>query len=443
MNKSPEATSRRRGRWALPALAVAALVTLFSACSGNGDWVQFRGNGGRGYTADSIHPPIGIKWKLQLQTDGTTAFAFNNFVIRNNIMYFGSTDGNFYAMDLETGYMKWVFKTGAPVNSIPFADNKNVYFGSNDGNVYAVSRSDGKEVWHYFTGRTVQSTVVRYKDRIIASSDGGSLFFLSLDGKLMDEIPNPVWHRDTFQVYDNVIYLARGPLSQPRSLGAYDLETHTYHWLLDARVIDAHWYSFPAVQGNRLFISTCTFFNDHWQYDYYALHRLTGELLWHYEDQSVFGNDPPADLYNELDRDLSILDFMAPSVWRNRVIYASGDSIVRAFDTHTGSLMWSHQFNHRTTSATMVAGDRVYVGVRGDDALGTPPSDGRPGQLNSAFTTSAAPASPQLVCLSARNGQVIWRMNIEGNLLSPPVVAGKWIVFGTDKNYVYVLEELL
>ncbi|WP_455383404.1 outer membrane protein assembly factor BamB family protein, partial [Salinispira pacifica] len=194
---------------------------------------------------------------------------------------------------------------------------------------------------------------------------------------------------------------------------------------------------------NRLFISTCTYFNDHWQYDYYAFHRMTGELLWHYEDQSVFGADPPADLYTELDRDLSILDFMAPSVWRNRVIYASGDSIVRAFDTHTGSLIWSHQFDHRTTSATMVAGDRVYVGVRGDDVVGPPPNDGQPNQLNSAYTASGKPSPSKLVCLSARNGQVIWQMNIEGNLLSPPVVAGKWIVFGTDKNYVYVLEELL
>lgn len=34
-------------------------------------------------------------------------------------------------------------------------------------------------------------------------------------------------------------------------------------------------------------------------------------------------------------------------------------------------------------------------------------------------------------------------MDIDGALLSPPVIAGKWIVFGTDKNYVYVLEELV
>ncbi|HUX52514.1 MAG TPA: PQQ-binding-like beta-propeller repeat protein [Spirochaetia bacterium] len=439
---SPARLFRHSARATLLATILVA-AGLLTSCSGNGDWVLFRGQGGRGYTSDNIRPPIGIKWKLQLQTDGSTAFAFNNFVIRKNVMYFGSTDGNFYAMDLETGYMKWVFKTGAPVNSIPYADNKNVYFGSNDGNVYAVSRSDGKKVWAYFTGRTVQSTVVRYKNFIIASSDGGSLFFLNLDGKLVNEIQNPVWHRDTFQVYDDVIYLARGPVSNPRTLGAYDLKTDSYNWLLDASVLNADWYSFPAIAGNRVFISTCTYFNDHWQYDYYAFHRQTGQILWHYNDQSVFGNDPPADLYNALDRNLSILDFMAPAVWNNRVIYASGDTILRAFDTHSGALAWSHQFNFRTTSAPMIAGDRVYVGVGGDTQLTAPPNDGKPQQLNSAFQPSGKPVSPRLVCLSARNGKVIWQMNIDGALLSPPVVAGKWIVFGTDKNFVYVLEELI
>jgi hypothetical protein len=33
-------------------------------------------------------------------------------------------------------------------------------------------------------------------------------------------------------------------------------------------------------------------------------------------------------------------------------------------------------------------------------------------------------------------------MELEGNLLSAPVVSGKWVIFGTDRNFFYVLEEL-
>lgn len=512
----------------LPVTVLTAFAAFFLAgCSGQSDWTEFRGAGGRGFTSDNIHPPIGVKWKLQLQTDGTQAFAFNNFVIRDNVMFFGSTDGNFYALDLETGYMRWVFKTGAPVNSIPYADDTRVYFGSNDGNVYAVSRGDGKKIWEYDTGRPIQSTVIRYQDHIIAASDGGSLFFLSLDGKLTDEIPNPIWYRDTFQVYDDIIYLARGPVDQARSLGAYDLSTHTYHWLLDAQVLNADWYSFPAISGNRLFISTLTAYQGYWQYDYYAFQRMTGQMLWHWSDFADWGNNPPADLYNEYRRNMNILDYMAPAVWKNKVIYSTGDNVVRALDARTGGVAWSHRFKFRTTSAAVIAGDRVYVGLAGSEALATPPPDvpsagggGIPGappdtppegpdggsgggsggapqpmggtshaapkQMNASFSTplsktpgnvpalspartlvpvrtsgpvrafrigetatnvsdssSSAETKPRLVCMSARNGRVIWQMDIDGALLSPPVIAGKWIVFGTDKNYVYVLEELV
>lgn len=468
----------------LVAIGVVA-ISLLSGCSIQSNWNEFRGAGGRGYTADNIRPPIGIKWKLQLQTDGKQAFAFNNFVIRDNVMYFGSTDGNFYALDLETGYMRWVFKTGAPVNSIPFADEHNVYFGSNDGKVYSVSRDDGKELWEYNAGRPIQSTVIRYQNHIIAASDGGSLFFLSLDGKLTNEIANPVWYRDTFQVYDDIIYLARGPVEQARSLGAYDLKTHNYHWLLDAQVLDADWYSFPAISGNRLFISTLTAYQGYWQFDYYAFQRMSGQMLWHWSDFADWGKDQPTDLYNEYLRNMNILDYMAPAVWKNRVIYSTGDTMVRALDARTGSVAWSHRFPYRTTSAAVVAGDRVYLGIGGSDSsYATPPPDASgqlPGQSGDSGSnppdlhggtlpgtggggTNGPPSSgmpatnigygmtvaesgtatqPKLVCLSARNGRIIWQMNIDGELLSPPVIAGKWIVFGTDKNYVYVLEELV
>ena len=40
------------------------------------------------------------------------------------------------------------------------------------------------------------------------------------------------------------------------------------------------------------------------------------------------------------------------------------------------------------------------------------------------------------------NGRLLWEMELEGALLSAPVIAGKWMVFGTDRNYFYVLEEV-
>ncbi len=409
-------------------LALGALAGLLSlsaiGCFRSSDWVTFRGDQGRGATSSAVYPPLGIKWKLRLQDNGKPLVAFNPPVIIGNTIFFGSADGNFYSLDLESGYMNWVYKTGGPINSVPSADARNVYFGSEDGNMYAVDQRSGKQAWAFPAGNPVRSSVVRYGDSILFTSDGGYTFVVSPDGVLRYQIPNPVWFYDTFQVYKDVIYFAPGPLSQPNSFGAYDLKSRAYLWILDTAQLNAYWYSFPALKGNDVYFATSTDTGGGaWQLVYYAYDRVTGALKWRYEDTSQWGETNGFDPDNLYTENLQLLDYMAPAVWRNLVIYASGDTVVRALRGRNGTPAWEHHFDLPTSSAPTVAGDRVYVGLRGDP-------------------TSADGPKPKLVCLSARNGRLLWQLDLDGSLLSAPVISGKWIVFGTDQSYFYVLEEL-
>ncbi len=99
---------------------------------------------------------------------------------------------------------------------------------------------------------------------------------------------------------------------------------------------------------------------------------------------------------------------------------------MRAFhlnsENYFGDIAWENKFEYITSSAPTVAGDRIYFGLRGDDF-----PEGDP---------------PKLICLSAHNGNELWQIDLEGAVLSAPVISGKWIVFGTDENYFYVLEEV-
>ena len=137
-------------RW----IIVLGLALALAACGDHSDWVEFRGDGGRGHTRNAMNPPLGLRWEFALQTDDD-AFAFNNLVVKDDTLYFGSTDGNFYSMSIDTGYMNWVYRTDAPVNSVPVADEERVYFGSNDGHLYAVDRETGEEAWSHRAGRAV------------------------------------------------------------------------------------------------------------------------------------------------------------------------------------------------------------------------------------------------------------------------------------------------
>jgi outer membrane protein assembly factor BamB len=380
----------------------------------------------------SISPPLAVKWKLRLQTGERTLHAFNPPVVKDDTIYFGSADGNFYALDIESGYMRWVFKTGASINSVPYADDKQVYFGSQDGKTYAVSREEGLESWNFRAGSPVNSTVTRYKDYIIFTTNAlGASFFLSPEGEKLFHIPNLAWYNHTYQMYDDIMYFAPGPVSRPSSFGPYDINTKKYHWILTTRELNAYWYSFSAVTRELVFFSTLGYDGyENWYLDFYAYDRLSGDKIWHNKDDARWGNIPSPDLDRLLFRGVELLDFMSPSVWKDLVIYSGGDNVVRAFDAKTGVVRWEEEFTSPISSAPTIAGDRIYFGLLGNAE-----------EYNLKAANLNSP--PELVCLSARNGRVLWRMELEGAIMSAPVIAGKRIMFGTDKSMFYILEEVL
>jgi outer membrane protein assembly factor BamB len=269
----------------------------------------------------------------------------------------------------------------------------------------------------------VNSSVQRYKDKVLFTSDGGASYFLDPDGHLITTIPNPVWYYHTYQMYDDVMYFAPGPLSQPHSFGPYDTKTGRHLWLIDTAMMGAIWYSFPAIKDDLLFFSTFG-----WDLAFYAYDRTSGRRVWTHHDFSRWGPSYNPDLEGLFQRNLNLLDFMAPAVWKDLVIYAGGDSVVRAFDKDTGDLVWEREFAVPVSSAPTIAGDRLYFGLLGDPS--------------SQKSASRGDRSPSLVCLSARNGRTLWNMDLEGSILSAPVIAGKWLMFGTDTSIFYILEEV-
>src|SRR6185312_13411925 len=77
----------------------------------------------------------GTKWTFK--TEGPI---IGSPAIAEGVVYIGSTDGNLYAVDQETGKQKWKFKTFASrqVTSSPTIANGLVYFGGFDGSLYAI-----------------------------------------------------------------------------------------------------------------------------------------------------------------------------------------------------------------------------------------------------------------------------------------------------------------
>ncbi len=406
-------------------ISVMLIINVWSLfCTQKLNWIEYRGSKGSGYTSENLFPPLGLKWKIKIQENKMLQKrAFNPPIIIDNVIYFGSPDGNFYAFDVDTGYMKWIFKTKGAVNSVPYADEQNVYFGSNDGNVYAVDKETGEQKWSFYTGKTVQSLVLRYKDNIIFTSDTGATFLLTLDGKVDYILPNPVWSHHTFQVYDDIIYWA----PSGRRFGAFHIPEKKFLWYVDVTAPYPLWYSFPAIDEKKIYFASSFFKGTEIEFNYYAVNRFTGELIWQKQDTYQYSLKFPINERTVFLDHVELLDYMAPALWKDYVIYTSGDTIIRAFHKDTGEIVWTKELSYPTASAPTVSGDRVYLGVNGITSM-----------TDSGFFTK----KPVLLCISAKNGTTIWEYETEGAILNSPLISNGKIVFGTDENIFYVLEEV-
>ena len=96
-------------------------------------------------------------------------------------LYFGSSDGNLYALNALTGKKKWAFKTGGLIHTSPALYNGNVYFGSWDTFLYAVDAQTGKLNWKFETGKQPEYHVLEGIQASPTCADG-LVYFGSRDG---------------------------------------------------------------------------------------------------------------------------------------------------------------------------------------------------------------------------------------------------------------------
>src|SRR5579871_1566729 len=119
-----------------------------NAATGRLRW-KFSTGGERRFEAKGIH---GFQPKNQTIADPWDLF-LSSPVVANGAVYFGSGDGNLYALDAASGDLRWKFQTGDVVHSSPALDSGTLYFGSWDSYLYAVDAATGREKWRFQGGQ--------------------------------------------------------------------------------------------------------------------------------------------------------------------------------------------------------------------------------------------------------------------------------------------------
>jgi len=127
-----------------------------------------------------------ILWKFP-----TKDVVHSSAAVVNNTVYIGSWDSYLYAIDAETGQQKWAFKSGEDntihnqvgFQSSPAVVDGTVYIGCRDAHVYAIDAATGRKKWDYPTNKSWVIGTPAVRDGMVYVGTSDSSRFMALDAK--------------------------------------------------------------------------------------------------------------------------------------------------------------------------------------------------------------------------------------------------------------------
>ncbi len=258
--------------------------------------------------------------------------------LHDGLLYVGSTNDRFYAVDLSTGKVKWRYHAMQPIEASPTVTGDMVCFGSADGVMRCLDHA-GKVLWEYQARSEILSS---------PAVSGGRLFFNSQDDRvhaLDAKTGERAWtySRATYTVVSPRIYgsPARSGdgslffLFSDGHIVSLDEETGTEAW--SRQVIGSFeragkWRRSPLYRDGVVYVIDG---NDAVQ----ALDAATGEVRGVYSVTKA-------------------RDFVIPD---RRSVVLVGETALVALDRLSGAILWKKELSTGATSSVFAAGGQLFV----------------------------------------------------------------------------------
>jgi len=198
-------------------------------------------------------------------------------------VYFGSGDGNIYAVDAHTGSLIWKFTTHDVVHASPAVVNNTVVVGSWDGSLYGLESDTGRLKWSFNGGEDpvnhnqqgFQSSAAVVEGVIYVGCRDGHLYAIdaATGRKKWDYPTNKSWVIGTPAVRDGMVYVGT---SDSARFMAIDAHTGRLRFEFPAK---AFVFSSAALAGKLAYVGN---FNGR----LYAVDTQTGRLAWEFRTPS-------------------------------------------------------------------------------------------------------------------------------------------------------------
>jgi len=414
------------------------------------DVSMFRGNLQHAgvYESAGVRKFNRVKWQFHTRgmVIGSPGFA-------GGLVYVGSTDGNFYAIDAQSGAQRWKFEVKSRVPSTPAIAGGRVYFTAYDGNVYALDAASGALKWKFQTGGER-----RFSGKHLHGTQPAA-----------ETMPDPFdCYLSSPAVWNGAVYFGSGD----GNVYALDAASGALRWKFKTGDVV---HASPAIADGMVFIGS-------WDSYFYAIDAASGQEKWKFKS----GEDH--DTYNQVgiqssaavadgivyfgcrDSHLYALDaasgekkwaFSANGSWvvgspavREAKVYfpTSDSSLLYEVDGRTGKVLRSLSFNHwYLYSSPALAGDVLYIGSTQGKVAAVGLGDMK--VLWSYQTDASKQHSAEYVKADGTpNGEALFhsdfyddmvsgveRVMSLGAILSSPVVTGDVVYLGSADGNVYAL----
>lgn len=323
-------------------------------------------------------------------------------LVHGDVLYFGNTRGDFFALDKKTGSVKWQYHTGFAINASAACQGGAVYFSDNEQTLYALDENSGGLKWKFKMGEKIPypwrfdyyfSSPTLYEDKILIGGDDGNFYMIA------QKTGKEVWR-----------FKSRGLVRSTASVNKADVlfgDTEGYFYALDIKTGKEKWNY--RIIGEPLKLDTLGF-------DRKAI--LAAPVV--SDDKIVFGArdgylyclDANTGRLNwTMDHEVSWI-ISTVAIKDSFVVTGTSDGrFVQAVNLNTGKEIWKHHTPLATWSSPLINNDKVYEGCY----------DG------------------QLFCLDLKTGKRISQFCTNGIIYSSPVISDSLLYIGSDDGGMYAL----
>ena len=226
------------------------------ATTGKLRW-KFKTAGEHRFTAKHIH---GSQPAAESMPDPYDVF-LSSPLVWHGAVYFGSGDGNVYALDAATGAPRWKFQTNDVVHASPVIANDTLFIGSWDSWFYALDAATGRQKWRFKTGEDhdiynqvgIQSSA-SVADGVVYFGCRDSNFYAldAANGEKKWAFNNKgSWVISSPSVKEGKVYFATSDTSL-----VYALDAKTGAIAYSLKFQGWPFFSSPAIAGNMLYIGS-------------------------------------------------------------------------------------------------------------------------------------------------------------------------------------------